>query len=58
MSSRFRSGASGWLAGLPIRAVTEALSIIHSRYAEDLDVELLAREAGVSRTVLGERSPS
>ena len=32
-----------------------ALSVIHRRYAEDLDVELLAREAGVSRTVLGER---
>ena len=48
-------GASGWLAGLRDRAVSKALSIIHTRYAEDLDVEGLAREAGVSRTVLGER---
>ena len=36
-------------------AVAKALAIIHSRYAEELDVETLAREAGVSRTVLGER---
>ena len=48
-------GASGWLRGLTDPAVTKALSIIHSRYAEDLDVESLAREAGVSRTVLGEK---
>ena len=46
---------SGWLRGLADPAVSKALSIIHSRYAEDLDVEGLAREAGVSRTVLGER---
>ncbi|NUT01594.1 MAG: alpha/beta fold hydrolase, partial [Sphingomonas sp.] len=48
-------GASGWLRGLTDPAVTKALSIIHSRYAEELDVEGLAREAGVSRTVLGEK---
>ena len=48
-------GASGWLRGLTDPAVTKALSIIHSRYAEDLDIEGLAREAGVSRTVLGEK---
>ena len=35
--------------------MTKALSIIHARYAEELEVEGLAREAGVSRTVLGER---
>ena len=35
--------------------MSKALSIIHNRYAEELDVEMLAREAGVSRTVLGER---
>ena len=45
----------GWLKGLADPAVSKALSIIHKRYAEDLDVETLAREAGVSRTVLGER---
>ena len=47
--------ASGWLAGLRDPAVAKALATIHGRYAEELDVELLAREAGVSRTVLGER---
>ena len=36
-------------------ALSRALCLIHSRYAEPLDVDLLAREAGVSRTVLGER---
>jgi pimeloyl-ACP methyl ester carboxylesterase/AraC-like DNA-binding protein len=45
----------GWLRGLTDPAVSKALSIIHSRYAEDLDIEGLARECGVSRTVLGER---
>jgi AraC-like DNA-binding protein len=36
-------------------AVVRALQVIHCRYAEPLRVDLLAREAGVSRTVLGER---
>ena len=48
-------GSTGWLRGLIDPAVSKALSIIHTRYAEDIDVETLAREAGVSRTVLGER---
>ena len=47
--------STGWLRGLADPAVTKALSIIHRRYAEELSVEQLAREAGVSRTVLGER---
>lgn len=47
--------AKGWLRGLTDPAVTKALSIIHNRFAEDLEIEQLAREAGVSRTVLGER---
>jgi pimeloyl-ACP methyl ester carboxylesterase/AraC-like DNA-binding protein len=47
--------AKGWLAGLRDPAVSKALSIIHTRYADELDVEGLAREAGVSRTILGER---
>lgn len=47
--------SKGWLKGLTDPAVSKALSIIHNHYAEDLDVETLAREAGVSRTVLGER---
>ena len=49
------ASAKGWLRGLTDPAVSKALSMIHSRYAEELDVEGLAREAGVSRTVLGER---
>jgi len=52
---RLPAGAKGWLQGLADPAVSKALSIIHKRYAEELDVEGLAREAGVSRTVLGER---
>ena len=48
-------GSDGWLRGLADPAVSKALSIIHQRYAEELDVETLAREAGVSRSVLGER---
>jgi len=47
--------ASGWLKGLVDPAVSRALTIIHKRYAEELEVEELAREAGVSRSVLGER---
>jgi pimeloyl-ACP methyl ester carboxylesterase/AraC-like DNA-binding protein len=52
---RLPAGANGWLRGLTDPAVSKALSIIHARYAEELDVESLAREAGVSRTVLGEK---
>jgi pimeloyl-ACP methyl ester carboxylesterase/AraC-like DNA-binding protein len=52
---RLPAGASGWLRGLADPAVSRALSVIHSRYAEEIDVEMLAREAGVSRTILGER---
>lgn len=47
--------SAGWLRGLADPAVSKALAIIHTRFAEELDVEQLAREAGVSRTVLGER---
>jgi pimeloyl-ACP methyl ester carboxylesterase/AraC-like DNA-binding protein len=52
---RLPPGSRGWLRGLADPAVSKALSIIHTRYAEELDIESLAREAGVSRTVLGER---
>jgi AraC-like DNA-binding protein len=45
----------GWAAGLRDQAVARALHVIHSRYAEELDVETLAREAAVSRTTLCER---
>lgn len=47
--------AAGWIRGLADPAISRALSIIHGRYAEELTVDELAREAGVSRTVLGER---
>jgi pimeloyl-ACP methyl ester carboxylesterase/AraC-like DNA-binding protein len=47
--------AQGWLKGLADPAVGKALAIIHSRYAEDIDVQGIAREVGVSRTVLGDR---
>jgi AraC-like DNA-binding protein len=47
--------SKGWLRGLTDPAVSRALSIIHNRYAEELEIEALAREAGISRSVLGER---
>lgn len=50
-----RPGDGGWLSGLIDPAVAKALSIIHSRFAEDLDLEELAREAALSRSALGER---
>lgn len=36
-------------------SVSRALRVIHTRFAECLDVAMLAREAGVSRTVLVDR---
>jgi AraC-like DNA-binding protein len=45
----------GWLAALRDPAVARALAVIHNRFAEDLEVDAIAREAGVSRTVLAER---
>ena len=39
-------GSTGWLKGLSDPAVSKALSVIHARYAEDLDIETLAREVG------------
>ena len=53
------SQASSKPRALPARssdpAVARALKRIHENYAEPIDVVHLAREAGVSRTVLGER---
>ena len=48
-------GETGWLAAIRDPAVSRALAIIHARYAEELDVEGLAREVGLSRSALGER---
>ena len=51
------SAGPGRLARGPagIRRSRGRCAVIHARYAEDLDIETLAREAGVSRSVLGER---
>lgn len=46
---------AGWLAGLKDPAVGRTIALIHRRYAETLTLEELAREAGVSKTVLGDR---
>lgn len=43
------------LAALRDPVMSRALRMIHTRYGEELDVAMLAREAGVSRTVLGDR---
>ena len=48
-------GEAGWLAGLRDPAVGRTIALIHSRYAEALSLDTLAREAGVSKTVLGDR---
>jgi len=53
--SEMPSGSTGWLAGLKDPVVARALGIIHSRFAEELELCDLAREVGVSRTVLGRR---
>lgn len=46
---------TGWFSGLKDRAVGRALSLLHGRPAEPWTLEALAREAGLSRTVLAER---
>lgn len=45
----------GWLAGLRDGHVGEALRLLHARPAEPWTLEQLARETGLSRTVLAER---
>ena len=46
---------SGLVAGLRDSAVGRALALIHARYSEAWTLDLLAREAGVSKTVLNDR---
>ncbi len=46
---------SGWLAGLRDPAVGRALALMHAVPARDWTLEELAREVGVSRSVLAER---
>lgn len=43
------------LAAMSDRKVSRALDLIHTRYSDSLTIEMLAREAGLSRTVLRER---
>ena len=42
-------------AGMSDPAVARALDYIHGHFAEDIEVDEIAREAGLSKTVLGER---
>jgi pimeloyl-ACP methyl ester carboxylesterase/AraC-like DNA-binding protein len=55
---RLPSGQGGWLAGLRDPVVARTLGIIHSRYCEALDMNTLAREAGLSRSALADRFTS
>jgi AraC-like DNA-binding protein len=48
-------GHDGWLGGTRDPVVGRALSLMHSRPADDWSVAKLAQEAGVSRSVLAER---
>ncbi|MGN6570331.1 MAG: AraC family transcriptional regulator [Pseudolabrys sp.] len=46
---------AGWLAGLRDPHVGKALSLLHEKPARNWSLEELARESGVSRSVLAER---
>jgi AraC-like DNA-binding protein len=48
-------GQTGWLAGLQDPFVGKALSLLHRAPARNWTIEELAREGGVSRSVLAER---
>lgn len=48
-------GHTGWLAGARDAAVGKALTLLHRRHANPWTVASLAREVGLSRTVLAER---
>lgn len=45
----------GWLAGLRDPNVSRALTLLHSRHAEPWTTEMLAREAGLSRSAFADR---
>lgn len=47
--------AAGWLRGLADPRVGRALMLLHERYAEPWTLDALAREVGVSRTLLAVR---
>lgn len=46
---------SGWLAGLRDPVVGRAIGLLHQKPAQDWKLDALAREAGVSRSVLAAR---
>jgi AraC-like DNA-binding protein len=46
---------AGWLAGLRDPAIGKVMSMMHARPAHDWTIDDLAREAGMSRSVLAER---
>jgi AraC-like DNA-binding protein len=46
---------AGWLAGLRDPVVGKALSLLHEKAARDWTIEELARQSGVSRSVMAER---
>ncbi len=46
---------AGWLAGLRDPLVGKVLSLIHGKPTGDWMIDMLAKEAGVSRSVLAER---
>jgi AraC-like DNA-binding protein len=48
-------GQTGWLAGARDPAVGKALTLIHSRHAHPWTIPELARQVGVSRSVLSDR---
>ncbi len=49
------AGSGDVLAALRDPVMSRALRMIHTRYSEELDVAMIAGEAGVSRSVLGDR---
>ncbi|MDT3679812.1 MAG: AraC family transcriptional regulator [Burkholderiaceae bacterium] len=52
---RLDANATGWLAALADRRLARALQAIHARPAEAWTADALARQAGVSRSVLVQR---
>ena len=49
------AGQTGWLAGARDPDVGKALTLLHHRHAQPWTIAALAREVGVSRTVLSDR---
>jgi AraC-like DNA-binding protein len=46
---------AGWLAGVRDPAIGKAMSLMHARPAHDWTIDELAKEVGMSRSVLAER---